>query len=399
MEKEIHELLLAYLRDDISEEEMIRLQGWLDENERHRKLLDELRDKEVLQQEIGAYASFDTSRRWIQLKEEMDKTSRKRRLLLRVWKSVAAVFVVAVAGGLLYWQITDSARPVEEQVLVAQIRPGETQAVLITGKGQQLLLQGLKDTCLDITGNETLKISKDGSLEYSLSALSRMPEWHTLQVPRGGEYKIVLDDGTEIWLNSASELKYPAHFVGNERRVCLVGEAYFQVARNEAAPFIVETRDMDVKVLGTSFNVSAYEDEENSHATLVEGRVEVDDKVNGEKVTLTPGEQALLQGKEMVVREVNTKLYSMWRLDRFTFASEDMEGVIRKLSRWYNVNFFFSNSSMKQKRFTGSLPKYSDISQVLKMIEMTTDIKFQVKGKHDNNTIKNRKCSYHFPFH
>ena len=255
--------------------------------------------------------------------------------------------------------------------------------MLITGKGQQLLLQGLKDTCLDITGNETLKISKDGSLEYSLSALSRMPEWHTLQVPRGGEYKIVLDDGTEIWLNSASELKYPAHFVGNERRVCLVGEAYFQVARNEAAPFIVETRDMDVKVLGTSFNVSAYEDEENSHATLVEGRVEVDDKINGEKVTLTPGEQALLQGKEMVVREVNTKLYSMWRLDRFTFASEDMEGVIRKLSRWYNVNFFFSNSSMKQKRFTGSLPKYSDISQVLKMIEMTTDIKFQVKG----NTI------------
>lgn len=383
MEKEIHELLLAYLQDDISEEEMIRLQGWLDENERHRKLLDELRDKEVLRQEIGAYASFDTSRRWIQLKEEMDKTPRKRRLLLRVWKSVAAVFVVAVAGGLLYWQITDSARPVEEQVLVAQIRPGETQAVLITGKGQQLLLQGLKDTCLDITGNETLKISKDGSLEYSLSALSRMPEWHTLQVPRGGEYKIVLDDGTEIWLNSASELKYPAHFVGNERRVCLVGEAYFQVARNEAAPFIVETRDMDVKVLGTSFNVSAYEDEENSHATLVEGRVEVDDKINGEKVTLTPGEQALLQGKEMVVREVNTKLYSMWRLDRFTFASEDMEGVIRKLSRWYNVNFFFSNSSMKQKRFTGSLPKYSDISQVLKMIEMTTDIKFQVKG----NTI------------
>ena len=383
MEKEIHELLLAYLQDDISEEEMIRLQGWLDENERHRKLLDELRDKEVLRQEIGAYASFDTSRRWIQLKEEMDKTPRKRRLLLRVWKSVAAVFVAAVAGGLLYWQITDSARPVEEQVLVAQIRPGETQAVLITGKGQQLLLQGLKDTCLDITGNETLKISKDGSLEYSLSALSRMPEWHTLQVPRGGEYKIVLDDGTEIWLNSASELKYPAHFVGNERRVCLVGEAYFQVARNEAAPFIVETRDMDVKVLGTSFNVSAYEDEENSHATLVDGRVEVDDKINGEKVTLTPGEQALLQGKEMVVREVNTKLYSMWRLDRFTFASEDMEGVIRKLSRWYNVNFFFSNSSMKQKRFTGSLPKYSDISQVLKMIEMTTDIKFQVKG----NTI------------
>ena len=140
----------------------------------------------------------------------------------------------------------------------------------------------------------------------------------------------------------------------------LTGEAYFQVARNEAAPFIVETRDMDVKVLGTSFNVSVYEDEESCHATLVEGRVEVNDKVNGEKVVLTPGKQALLRGGEMTVREVNTKLYTLWRLDRFTFASEDMEGGI-------------------QKRFTGSLPKYADISQVLKMIEMTTDIKFEIK--------------------
>ena len=178
-------------------------------------------------------------------------------------------------------------------------------------------------------------------------------------------------------------MKYPAHFVGNERRVQLTGEAYFQVARNEAAPFIVETRDMDVKVLGTSFNVSIYEDEGSCHATLVEGRVEVNDKVNGEKVVLTPGKQALLQGKEMTVREVNTKLYTLWRLDRFTFASEDMEGVIRKLSRWYNVEFFFSNPSMKQKRFTGSLPKYADICQVLKMIEMTTDVKFEIK----ENTI------------
>ena len=383
MEKEIYELLLAYLQEDISEGEMIRLQGWLAENERHRKLLDELRDKEVLQREIAKYASFDTSRRWTQLKEVMNTPSRKHRLSRGVWWRVAAVLVVAVVGGLLYWQIADSVRPGKEQVLVTQVGPGETQAILITGKGQQLLLQGLKDTCLNITENETLKINEDGSLKYSLSTFSQTPEWHTLQVPRGGEYKIVLDDGTEIWLNSASELKYPAHFVGNERRVYLKGEAYFQVLRNEMIPFIVETRDMDVKVLGTSFNVSAYEDEENSHTTLVEGRVEVDDKINGEKVTLTPGKQALLLGEEMIVREVNTKLYAMWRKDRFTFASEDMEGVIRKLSRWYNVDFFFSNSSMKQKRFTGSLPKYSDISQVLKMIGMTTDIKFQIKG----NTI------------
>ncbi len=376
--KDIHELILAYLREDISEEEMSRLRVWLDENERHQRLLEELWDKDVLQREIVEYASFDTSRRWEQLKEVMEKPVRKGRSLLKVWGAVAAV-VVAFVGGLLYWQMTGSPQPEVKQVAIARIEQGGMRAVLITETGQQVVLQGLKDTCLNITGTETLNIREDGSLKYSLSALSSMSEWHTLRIPKGGEYKIVLDDGTEIWLNSASELKYPAHFVGNERRVQLTGEAYFQVARNEAAPFIVETRDMDVKVLGTSFNVSVYEDEESCHATLVEGRVEVNDKVNGEKVVLTPGKQALLRGGEMTVREVNTKLYTLWRLDRFTFASEDMEGVIRKLSRWYNVDFFFANSSMKQKRFTGSLPKYADISQVLKMIEMTTDIKFEIK--------------------
>ena len=376
--KDIHELILSYLREDISEEEMSRLRVWLDENERHQRLLEELRDKDVLQREIGEYVSFDTSRRWGQLKEAMEEPVRKGRSLLKVWGAVAAV-VVDFVGGLLYWQMTGSPQPEVKQVAIARIEQGGMRAVLITETGQQVVLQGLKDTCLNITGTETLNIREDGSLKYSLSALSSMSEWHTLRIPKGGEYKIVLDDGTEIWLNSASELKYPAHFVGNERRVQLTGEAYFQVARNEAAPFIVETRDMDVKVLGTSFNVSVYEDEESCHATLVEGRVEVNDKVNGEKVVLTPGKQALLRGGEMTVREVNTKLYTLWRLDRFTFASEDMEGVIRKLSRWYNVDFFFANSSMKQKRFTGSLPKYADISQVLKMIEMTTDIKFEIK--------------------
>ena len=376
--KDIHELILSYLREDISEEEMSRLRVWLDENERHQRLLEELRDKDVLQREIGEYVSFDTSRRWGQLKEAMEEPVRKGRSLLKVWGAVAAV-VVAFVGGLLYWQMTGSPQPEVKQVAIARIEQGGMRAVLITETGQQVVLQGLKDTCLNITGTETLNIREDGSLKYSLSALSSMSEWHTLRIPKGGEYKIVLDDGTEIWLNSASELKYPAHFVGNERRVQLTGEAYFQVARNEAAPFIVETRDMDVKVLGTSFNVSVYEDEESCHATLVEGRVEVNDKVNGEKVVLTPGKQALLRGGEMTVREVNTKLYTLWRLDRFTFASEDMEGVIRKLSRWYNVDFFFANSSMKHKRFTGSVPKYADISQVLKMIAMTTDIKFEIK--------------------
>ena len=195
--KDIHELILAYLREDISEEEMSRLRVWLDENERHQRLLEELWDKDVLQREIVEYASFDTSRRWEQLKEVMEKPVRKGRSLLKVWGAVAAV-VVAFVGGLIYWQMAGSSQPETKQVAVARIEQGGTRAVLITGTGKHVVLQGLKDTCLNITGMETLNIGEDGSLKYSLSALSSMPEWHTLRIPKGGEYKIVLDDGTEI---------------------------------------------------------------------------------------------------------------------------------------------------------------------------------------------------------
>lgn len=379
-EKEIYELIVAYLREDISDEDMVILQEWLNQNEWHQKLLNELRDKAILRQDVNAFASFDTGKSWKSLEHKMRKTLVKKSRGIFRW-SAAAVIVLGGLFSLLY--LHNNEKPKDTSIEIAQIQPGETRAVLITGDGRQVSLQGMKDTALMFAANERVEIGKDGELRYSPSVESFIPEWHTLRIPRGGEFRITLDDGTEVWLNSASELRYPSHFVGEERRVELIGEAYFKVARNETAPFIVDTKDMDVRVLGTSFNVSVYPDEEKSHATLVEGRVEVKNKMNGKNVLLEPGEQALLQGEKMDVRKVNTKLYSIWRLDRFTFSSEDMEGVIRKLSRWYNVNVFFENPSMKQKRFTGSLPKYTDISKVLKIIEMTTDIKFQVKG----NTI------------
>ena len=147
--KDIHELILAYLRDDISEEEMSHLREWLAESERHQRLLEELRDKDTLQREIGEYASFDTSRRWDQLEKVMGKPSGKRSSLLQVWGVVAAV-VVAFVGGLVYWQMVGSSQPEKEQVTIARIEPGGTRAVLITEKGQQVLLQGLKLSLIHI---------------------------------------------------------------------------------------------------------------------------------------------------------------------------------------------------------------------------------------------------------
>ena len=378
--KDIHELILAYLREDISEEEMSRLRVWLDENERHQRLLEELWDKDVLQREIGEYASFDTSRRWEQLKEVMEKPVRKGRSLLKVWGAVAAV-VVAFVGGLIYWQMAGSSQPETKQVAVVRIEQGGTRAVLITGTGKHVVLQGLKDTCLNITGMETLNIGEDGSLKYSLSALSSMPEWHTLRIPKGGEYKIVLDDGTEIWLNSASELKYPAHFVGNERRVQLTGEAYFQVARNEAVPFIVETRDMDVKVLGTSFNVRDYQDENFLETTLVNGKVAFERE--GNYSYLKPGEQLRLNKEDgkTTVETVDVLLYCSWKDGRFVFEKQRLEVIMNTIARWYNINVFYESSSVKDILFTGNIKRYSDLEQVVNMLKLINKIDIEIKDR------------------
>lgn len=380
---EIHRLIVASLKNDISEEERDRLQAWLQTKESHRILFHELVDAEKRKNDIREFASFHTTGKWKELEHKIESSSLKKRRLLMVRTIAAAVIItVMVAVNLIYRQQTP--QETMPRTEIAQIVPGSPHAILISENGQKMVLgEEISDSRQIIFGTDTLKIIQGKSLNYEQTRMAAHAEWHTLQIPRGGEFRLTLEDGTEVWLNSESELKYPAHFTGHERRVILSGEAYFEVAPDSRIPFIVMTSKMVTKVLGTSFNVSAYPDENKTHTTLIGGSVEITDKEKNETIGLQPGEQALLQDGKLSVRTVDTKLYSLWRNDRFTFSSEYLEEVTRKLSRWYNVEFLFTRPPDKQKQFSGSLPKYSDISQVLGIIEMTTNIKFEIK----NNTI------------
>ncbi|MCQ4872106.1 FecR family protein [Butyricimonas paravirosa] len=379
MQKEIHELITAYLRNELSGKESDVLREWMEENENHRRLVEELRDKKVVWDDVRLFASFDTGKRWKQLVVEMGQQKAKKRSLSRklvAYAATAAVLLLAGIIGLL--------QPKEDGVKIAEvvpvtIYPGETRAVLMLEDGNLLPLMGMKDTTIVVGERERLVIDESGNLKYLLTENSRVPSFHTLRVPRGGEYKLMLDDGTEVWMNSASELRYPVHFTGDTRRVELVGEAYFQVAHDQEHPFVVVTRDMDVRVLGTSFNVSAYPDESAVTTTLVEGRVELNAEGLEQAVRLSPGEQGVWANYRMDVRQVNTKLYTSWIKDRFSFESEGLETVLRRLARWYNVDFRIENPGMKEKIFSGTIPKYEDISKVLKIMEMTTNISFEVK--------------------
>ena len=378
-ENKIHKLIIAYLKKDISTDEWTILQNWIRANERHNLLFEELIKEENRQTAIREYASFSTQEQWLELKQKINKSSQSKYHILK-YKGIAAAITIVLATAITLIYLHQNPTLKKPDLKIVQIVPGSAQAILISENGQQIKLgEKHSQDCQFVFGTDTLEIMKDNSLRYD-SKVTPQTEWHTLKIPKGGEFKLVLEDGTEIWLNSETELKYPSHFTGNERRVQLSGEAYFKVVHNPEIPFIVSTLQMDTKVLGTSFNISAYPDENKSHTTLVEGCVEIKDKENGESVHLAPGQQALIENRHLKIQAVDTKLYTQWRKDRFTFSSTSMEEVIQKLSRWYDVEFFFSNSKVREKQFTGSLPKYSDISQVLKIIEMTTNIKFQIKN-------------------
>ena len=213
-----------------------------------------------------------------------------------------------------------------------------------------------------------------------------------MKIPRGGEYQLELADGTKVWLNSATLFKYPTKFIGDKRIVYLSGEAYFDVVHNKEIPFVVKIDDMNVKVLGTEFNVKAYPEENLIQTTLVNGKVEVlakgfDDNV---KSILTPSYQAnYIKGDKMInVNQVETNIYTAWKDGIFVLDNINLEELSVLLSRWYDVSFFFTNESVKQNTFTGKMRKYDNLQDIFDLLEQLSDVEFQIK---DNAVIVQEK--------
>ena len=217
-------------------------------------------------------------------------------------------------------------------------------------------------------------------------------EIHKLNIPRGGEFFVCLSDGTKVWLNSESELKYASEFVGEERRVYLTGEAYFEVAHNPNKPFFVESKNLQIQVLGTSFGVRVYKDEDYALTTLEEGQVNIHTATSS--VTLKPGEQAKLHDNEITVNKVNTCSYTAWRNGKYIFINEPLGNIMKTLARWYDINIFYTSSKLEQIQFTGELIRYKNIEELLSKFEILEKVKFEIR----NNTVtikeykKGRDC-------
>lgn len=372
---DIAAIILAYLRDEVDEEGLRELNVWLEESDSHKALFARIQDEKMQYEDIQKILSYDAGGAWQVVQQKAAWRRRKR--LTRVYR--VAVSVVIIFGVAIAFLLREEATTVVPVVKVEEITPGRSMAKLTVASGDVYHLDSLHQVDLitslaENNGKEVVFI--DRQLEEGASEI----KYNKVEIPRGGEYQIVLGDGTRVYLNAQTELRFPESFASSEQRlVYLSGEAYFEVTKNPSKPFVVQCKDYAVKVLGTSFNVNSYEGDETSKTTLATGKVEID--MDGKQTILNPGQQAIIKNGEVNMKEVDVEVYTTWMFDNFRFQSESIQEIMTKLSRWYAIDVFYMNESVRNYHFTGYLPRYAKIADVLELLSLTTNIKFDVEGK------------------
>ena len=352
------------------------------ETEQERRQLDEIvvpdSKEKLLLDEMSSGEDYLRRRQMIEdidVDRELERVMRPRRRRLSVLLGrVAAVLLPLLLGGTaIYVMYSRNNASLKNVISLHDVEPGTLEAVLVTSDGT---LRELQTAGNHINEKDGSKIMVDSArLNYQDNRPESVREliYNKLLVGRGHEYMLILNDGTRVWMNSKSELSYPVAFGENVRRVRLSGEAYFEVTKDSVRPFIVEVdRGFEVKVLGTHFNIKAYDTDDSYETTLVEGKVQVS-QGNKTKITLEPSEQMVI-GKDgrHEVRVVNTSYYTAWHEGWFYFNDESLEQVLTMIGRWYDVDFVFVKENLKEITVTGKLKRFENLSVILKMLERTT---------------------------
>jgi len=367
---------------------LINQQQILDEDAALESIISDLDDRKKLLEEYAVYKKIRKdkgSKQQIMLQKIMLKVRhledaqrlRKRKIVrLRIMGVAASV---CICLGILLWQVSVHQKSLDSKGQIAEfsvLKPGKNTATLkIQGLEESIDLNSDQDGI--IVGDQIQY--RDGSEIAEInSKLSDNPLME-LVTPNGGEYQITLSDGTRITLNAASKLTYPRAFGDDQRIVELVGEAYFEVAKDQHKPFIVKTATEDIAVLGTHFNVNAYQGEPRSYVSLIEGSVQVRHAETSK--ILLPGQQTVASEGDMIVQKINVEEVLAWKNGEFMFNNENLEDVMRKLSRWYNIEVIVS-PELKHLAIWGSVSRYDSFDKVLEIIEMTNEnIKFRKEGR------------------
>ena len=361
-------------REELNDEEVT---AWLKEKD-HVELLDEIA---AIRQKLSRQSYGESGEEEFLYLEKSIYDRKSRRMTLR-W-SIAASIILLV--GLFVGRTISGVRDIHEEQELAKsvMQPGTSKAILMMADGKEVVLEQGQN--LNILLNERVRVatSSQGIVYEEHGKGMVTEEYNKLTTPVGGEYSLVLSDGTKVFLNADSELKYPVEFSDGKRIVDLKGEAYFEVHKDSLRPFVVRVNGAEVTVLGTSFNVNTYGDDGQIYTTLVNGAVRVSSVKNGQAEVLKPGMQSVMdvQSGQLTVREVDVEPYVAWREGRFVFRAMTLDLIMRQLQRWYDFEVFYQNSELKDYEFRGVIKRDMDLDKVLSVIKATTNVDFEVKGK------------------
>lgn len=369
--EDIDFLLMRYVLGEMNDDEKVLVREWIAADEKHAEYYKDFQMFH-LKMEWGMRANAVVHDSLVRRRVK----ARQRRLRVLYW-SVACLIVLFSVGGIL-WML-----PEDEPVYVTEkIEPGKSKAVLYMASGDVVNVDGQtgvmkeKDgTRIEIDGKEGIAYRVTGGQQQEETLSNR------IVIPRGGEFKLILADGTAVWLNSDSELSYPTAFAGQKREVFLRGEAYFDVKPDSLHPFIVHVDEVRIQVLGTQFNINTYA-EGSIKTVLVEGSVDLRNRA-GEHVVLTPNRMAdyrTVEGR-FELTDVDVQPHVAWREGNFIFRSESLESIMNKLSVWYDLNVFYANEGLRDIRLSGNLERFSDVGKLFSKFEQISEARFKIQGK------------------
>lgn len=380
----IVELIRNHRNGALNEAERLELERWLADREENERLLVELTNSEQEREALSLMGRYQKKvaglERILSLPRNEEANSGfsiKKLYYNNFFRYSAAVVLVVLAIGIYLNQ--QAPKPLQSAV-VADIAPGTNRAVLTLADGRHIDLEESKDAI--VVTSEAL-VYNDGSQVANIGD-DHSAHLNKITTPKGGQYQIILPDQTRVWLNAGSSLQYPNKFSGSSRTVKLTGEAYFEVSHNDKSPFIVSSASQDIKVLGTQFNVSAYEEESKVKTTLLRGSVAVSSRSDEEEMkTLTPGQQSVFvkDSGKLVVGRVDIEEAVAWKNGYFKFNDEPLESIMRKISRWYDVEIRYADDINRGMGFGGRMSRAEHISTVLETLELTGGVHFKIEGR------------------
>jgi len=375
--KEAQALLLKYEEGNCTAREKVLLESW------YLKLKSEQLPLDLTDEDLEA----DLREVWGKLEDDhlQKKTAKLWQRFtpaLRGSIAAAAAILLVIGTGIYFYTVRRPIGNRNSQIAnESDIAPGRNMAIITLGNGTALPLKDSKNGV--VIGDDLRYIDHSLVQNLPVKELSDGSKTQlTVSTPRGGEYKVVLPDGTQVWLNAASSLKFPSSFASAAtRRVELNGEAYFEVAKDKKHPFIVQTDKQETTVLGTHFNINSYEDEPTIKTTVLEGSVKISCASKKTFQVLKPGEQAMLQPGMISINTVDAEMSIDWKNGEFSFKNEDLKSIMRKISRWYNVEIAYQDERINQRKFSGTVSKFENVSKVLKILDLTGDVHFKIEGR------------------